>query len=77
MCNAAIHLVSKICRQEVYIERIDVAAPSSGQHLLEGAIAIAVTFECKDLKSRRGEVNERRNDYPNIDTEWMDACTLP
>ena len=71
VCNAAILLVFEICRQEVYVERIDVAAPSSSQHLLEGAIAIAVTFECKDLKSRRGGENERRNDYPNVDMEWM------
>ena len=71
MCNAAKLLVFEICRQEVYVGRIDVAAPSSGQHLLEGAIAMAVAFERKDLKSRRGGENERRDDYPNVDKERM------
>ena len=54
VCNMAILLIFEIYRQEVYVERIDVGASSSGQHLLEGAIAIAVTFERKDLLSRRG-----------------------
>jgi hypothetical protein len=30
VCNAAILLVFEICSQEVYVERIDVAAASSG-----------------------------------------------
>lgn len=62
VCNAAILLVFEICRQEVYVERIDVAAPCSGQHLLEGAIAIAVTFERKDLLSRREGGGGRREE---------------
>jgi hypothetical protein len=59
VCNAAILLVFEICCQEVYVERIDVAAASSGQHLLERAIAIAVPFESKDLLSRRGGGREK------------------
>jgi len=62
VCNVAILLIFEIYRQEVNVERIDVAAPSSGQHLLEGAIAIAVTFERKDLLSRRGGGREGRNE---------------
>ena len=62
VCNAAILLVFEICCQEVYVERFDVAAASSGQHLLEGAIAIAVTFERKDLLSKREGESEGGNE---------------
>jgi hypothetical protein len=58
--NMGILLIIKICGEEVYVKRFDVAAPGSGQHCLEGAITLAVTFERKDLLSiGRKRTNKR------------------
>jgi hypothetical protein len=58
--NVGILLVIKICGEEVYVERLDVAAPRSGQHCLESAIAPAVAFKRKDLLSLgRKRTNKR------------------
>jgi hypothetical protein len=51
MRNVGILLVIKICGEEVYVKRLDVAAPRSGQHCLESAIALAIAFEREDLLS--------------------------
>ena len=47
--NVGILFVFNICGEEVHVKRLDVGAPSSGQHCLESAITLAVTFERKDL----------------------------
>lgn len=77
VCNVAILLIFEIYRQEVYVERIDVGASSSGQHLLEGAIAIAVTFERKDLLSRRGGGEKGGMNSPMLVWNGWGVCTLP
>jgi hypothetical protein len=51
MRNMGILLVTNICGEEVHVKRLNVTAPGSGQHCLESAIPLAVTFERKDLPS--------------------------
>ena len=59
--NVGILFVTKICGEEVRVKRLDVAAPSSGQHGLESTIALAVTFKRNDLLPKSRKKNKRTN----------------
>jgi hypothetical protein len=47
--NVCILFITNVCGEEVHVKRLDVGAPSLGQHCFESAIALAVTFKRKDL----------------------------
>jgi hypothetical protein len=70
--DVGILLVTKICGEEVHVKRLDVAAPSSGQHGLESTIALAVTFKRNDLlpKSKKQKNNKQQTTVQNVDTEY-------